>query len=83
MKKLTIGIFNDSFFPMTDGVIMVIDNYARRLSKYANVVVFVPEYKEAYDDSRFNYKVVRCKSIKTPLYVYAVPTPGLDKGFKE
>ena len=44
MKKLTIGLFNDSFFPMADGVIMVVDNYARVLSEYANVIVFVPKY---------------------------------------
>ena len=25
-KKITIGLFLDSFFPMTDGVIMVVDN---------------------------------------------------------
>ena len=83
MKKITIGIFNDSFFPMMDGVVMVVDNYAKRLAKYANVIVFVPKYKEGYDDSRFNYKVVRCKSVKTPFYVYAVPTPDLDSEFKE
>ena len=40
--KITIGIFIDTFFPMTDGVIMVVDNYARRLIKYANVIVFTP-----------------------------------------
>ena len=83
MKKITIGIFNDSFYPMSDGVISVIDNYAKRLTKYANVIVFVPKYNEEYDDSRFNYKVVRCKSIKTPLYVYAIPTPDMDKDFKK
>ena len=83
MKKITIGIFNDSFFPMIDGVVMVVDNYAKRLSKYANVIVFVPKYKEDYDDSRFNYKVVRCKSIKTPFYVYALPIPDFDKEFKK
>ncbi len=82
MKKITIGIFNDSFFPMVDGVVMVVDNYAKRLSKYANVIVFVPKYKEEYDDSRFNYKVVRCNSIKTPFYVYAIPTPDIDINFK-
>jgi hypothetical protein len=30
-KKLKIGLFIDTFFPMVDGVIMVVDNYARRL----------------------------------------------------
>ena len=82
-KKITIGIFNDSFYPMTDGVISVIDNYAKRLANMANVIVFVPKYKEKYDDSRFNYKVVRCKSIKTPIYVYALPAPDIDIWYKE
>ena len=82
-KKITIGIFNDSFYPMMDGVISVIDNYAKRLANIANVIVFVPKYKEEYDDSRFNYKVVRCKSIKTPIYVYALPAPDIDMEFKK
>ena len=67
MKKLTIGLFNDSFYPMADGVIMVVDNYARLLSKRANVIVFVPSYpNNYYDDTTLPYKVVRCKSIKIP-----------------
>ena len=33
MSKLTIGFFNDSFYPIIDGVITVMDNYAKRLSK--------------------------------------------------
>ena len=54
-KKITIGLFVDSFFPMTDGVIMVVDNYARRLVKYANVIVFAPKYRKKYDDSKLPY----------------------------
>ena len=73
-EKITIGIFNDSFYPMADGVIMVVDNYARILSKYANVIVFVPKYfMQDYDDSILPYKVVRCQSIK-PLFIdYSLP----------
>ena len=60
-KKITIGIFCDNFFPMIDGVVMVVDNYAKRLIKYANVVVFVPEiFGKKHDDSIYPYKVVRC-----------------------
>ena len=82
MDKITIGIFNDSFFPMMDGVCMVVDNYAKRLSKFANVIVFVPEYKGKYfDDSKLNYKVVRCKSKKIFFLDYSLPTPHLDKKF--
>lgn len=81
-KKLTIGLFNDSFYPFSDGVIMVLDNYARRLSEYANVIVFVPSYANVdYDDSRFPYKVVRCKSIKIPTVEYTLPITKLDVKF--
>ena len=37
MKKMIIGLFTDTFYPFADGVIMVVDNYARRLVKYADV----------------------------------------------
>ena len=83
-NKLTIGLFNDSFFPMTDGVVMVVDNYARRLSKYANVIVFVPKYiNHDFDDSKLPYKVVRCYSLKVPFLDYSLPLPKLDKSFQK
>lgn len=83
-KKITIGLFNDSFYPMADGVIMVVDNYARRLSEYANVIVFVPKYfRKKYDDSKLPYKVVRCHSLKMPLLDYSLPIPKLDRKFKK
>ena len=83
-KKITIGIFNDSFYPMMDGVVSVVNNYATELSKYANVIVFVPETPNVdYDDSSFPYKVVRCKSIKMHIIDYSCPTPFLDKEFKK
>ena len=75
-KEITIGIFNDSFFPMADGVIMVVDNYARRLSKYANVIVFVPSYvNKDFDDSKLPYKVVRCYSLNVPFLDYSLAMP--------
>ena len=81
--KLTIGIFIDSFFPMIDGVIMVVDNSARRLSKYANVMVFAPVYPgKEYDDSQLPYKVVRCKAKKMHIIDYSIPMPDLDREFK-
>lgn len=80
--KLTIGIFNDSFFPMADGVVMVVDNYARELSKVANVIVFVPKYKnEKNHDSAFPYKVIRCNTFNASCLEYTVPTPKFDKEF--
>ena len=82
MKKITVGLFNDSFPPMVDGVGMVVDNYARRLNKKCNVVVFVPRYKKIYDDSQLPYKVVRCCSIKIPFLDYSLPLPLFDRKFR-
>lgn len=82
MKKITIGLFTDSFFPMMDGVCMVVDNYAKRLSNYANVIVFAPRFKgKEFDDSKFNYRVIRCASAKLPALDYSLPLPKLDKDF--
>ena len=83
-KKITIGLFNDSFYPLADGVIMVVDNYARELSKYANVIVFVPSYKDKpYDDLALPYKVVRCKSLNVSFLDYSLPIPKIDKKFQK
>ena len=82
--KITIGLFSDSFYPMSDGVINVVDNYARGLMKYANVIVFAPkDNAREFDDSTLPYKVIRCKSINIPNYDYILPTPQLDTDFKK
>ena len=51
----------DDFYPSINGVIQVMDNYARRLSKIADVVIVVPEVNKNYIDN-FPYKVIRIKS---------------------
>ena len=81
-KELTIGMFVDTFFPMTDGVAMVVDNYAKRLRKRARVIVFAPSIRGMkYDDSVFPYEVVRCKSLKLPFIDYSLPIPKMDLSF--
>ena len=83
-KKLKIGLFIDTFFPMVDGVIMVVDNYARRLSKFCDVTVFAPKGRKEYDDSTLPYKVVRCnKRMILPFLDYDLPLPKSDKNFKK
>ena len=84
MKKITVGLFIDVFFPMIDGVVMVVDNYAKRLTKYANVIVFAPKILGSkFDDSKLGYKVVRCKSLKVPVLDYSLPIPDIDYKFIE
>ena len=43
--KKTVLITSDAFFPVVDGVVNVIDNYAKLLSKDMNVMMLVPTYK--------------------------------------
>ena len=83
-KKLNIGLFVDAFFPMVDGVVMVVDNYARRLAKMCNVTVFAPAGRKKFDDSALPYKVVRCKA-RFPLAFldYDLPMPNADKKFSQ
>ncbi|MFA6860681.1 MAG: glycosyltransferase [Clostridia bacterium] len=83
-KRLKIGLFIDTFFPMVDGVIMVVDNYARRLSTFSDVTVFAPFGRDKnFDDSSLPYKVVRCKMIKFTGIDYDLPVPSFDYEFKK
>lgn len=79
---MRIGLFIDTFYPMIDGVITVVDNYARILNSYKDteVIVFAPD-NGIYDDSKLPYKVVRCKSIKLPKLDYSLPLPKVDLSF--
>ena len=79
---MKIGLFIDTFYPMIDGVVTVVDNYARILGNYKNteVIVFAPDTR-IYADSKLPYKVVRCKSIKLPKLDYSLPLPKIDLRF--
>ena len=81
---MKIGLFIDTWYPMVDGVIKVVDNYARRLMKYADVVVFCPETRgyDKEEDEKMPYKVLRCSSIPLIRSDYDIPTPVLDPVFE-
>ena len=82
-KRLNIGLFIDIFFPMVDGIVMVVDNYARRLAKDHNVTVFTIKPRKPYDDSKLPYKVVRCPMLPMHMMDYDCPLPGLSREFKK
>lgn len=75
-----VGLFIDTYYPMVDGVIKVVDNYARQLSKICEVTVFAPAVP-GYDDSGLPYEIVRCASLPLPVVDYELPTPHLDPKF--
>lgn len=81
-KRLKIAMVIDTYFPMIDGVVMVVDNYAKKLQEYADVTVFCPMVDKRFQDN-YNYKVVRCKSFKPFFLDYVAPIPMLDNKFKK
>lgn len=82
-RRLKIGLFIDTFFPMADGVIMVVDNYAKRLCKMADVTVFTISPRKKFDDSTLPYKVVRCPKMRLYGLDYDLPLPKLSRKFKK
>ena len=69
---------------MVDGVIKVVDNYARRLTQYCDVVVFCPATRgySKKEDARLPYKVIRCSALPLINSDYDIPTPSLDPKFE-
>ena len=80
---MKVGLFIDTWYPMVDGVIKVVDNYARRLVKYCDVVVFCPKTRgySKEDDDALPYTVVRCLSVPLTTLDYDLPTSALDPLF--
>ena len=82
-KKLNIGLFIDTWFPMIDGVISVVDNYAKRLKDYANVTVFTVASRDKKFVDNFPYRVVRCQQLNLPGLDYDLGMPGFDAKFQK
>ncbi len=76
--KIKIGILNDSFPPVIDGVASTVVNYAATLrSSYDNIYPFVitPRYPEKHP-SKYDFKVIRYPSVKLmPRVPYRVGNP--------
>lgn len=71
-KRIKIGIFMDNFYPTIDGVVLVVDNLARMLSKFNDVVVIVP-YTDSYnEDFTRPYRIIRINSYQIPFTEYKV-----------
>ncbi len=80
---IKVGLFIDTYFPMIDGVINVVHNYAQRINDGEfEVTVFCPVADKKYKDE-FGYRVVRCKSAKISFLDYRLPMPKTDGKFKK
>ena len=81
--QLTTGQFNDSYFPILDGVGMTAHNYAYWLNrKYGFGAVAAPKVKGYKDHT--DYPVYRFKSVLLPgMNPYRVGLPFIDVKFKK
>lgn len=82
-KKITIGLFIDVYYPMVDGVVDVIDNYAKQLMQKANIIVFAPGTRDRKYKDNFPYRIIRSKFIKVPFTDYDLSIPFFDFKFKK
>jgi len=81
---MKVGLFIDTFYPMVDGVIKVVDNYATRLAKKCEVVVFCPSVKgyDEAEDKKYPYEIVRCQSLPLGKLDYSLPLGTVDPKFQ-
>ncbi|MHB9056762.1 MAG: glycosyltransferase [Paludibacteraceae bacterium] len=79
--KNAIGLFNDTFPPLMDGVSMTVFNYAYWLQKKAgNVCVITPKMPHSEDDNDF--RVMRYASVSTLVRKpYRLGVPYVDAAF--
>lgn len=76
--------FNDTYYPLMDGVVQTVHNYAEIMNRQSYACVVTPKpLKRGYDDSRFSYDIYRTSSIKFPLAEYSIPTPKMDVGVRK
>ncbi len=74
--KKTILITCDTFYPVMDGVVSVMDNYARRLNATMNVLVLVPAFKGTI--AMRDYPVLGVRSVYSDRLKYQVALPAFD-----
>ena len=82
-KLRNIGLFNDSFPPVMDGVAMCVENYAHWMQEsVGGVTVITPENLDAdYSDKK--YEVLSYLSVAVPFRPpYVTGISDLDPAFK-
>ena len=74
--------FIDTFFPLVDGGVNTVDNYARIMNRNSYSCVVCPKTSQTSDEE-LPYDVYRTKATKIAVTEYPVGTPRLDQQLKE
>nr|WP_316622584.1 glycosyltransferase [uncultured Ruminococcus sp.] len=82
-KKIRSAQFNDTYFPIVDGVVQTVHNYAELMNQTGYSCVVTPRPMTEFDDSDKSYEVFRTASLKLPIAEYATPMPRFDNKVKQ
>ncbi len=86
-RKLRVLQVLDNYFPTVDGVVNVVDNYARILNrKFGEELVcdaLVPRYPNYTPPSDAGYEVIRTLSVSGGKYGVRLPLPQFDTKLKK
>ncbi|MBQ3416717.1 MAG: glycosyltransferase [Ruminococcus sp.] len=74
--------FLDAYYPLVDGVVNTVHNYANLMNKSAYSCVVAPKGHHSFNDKVLPYDVFRTASIKVPIAEYVIPTPKADRGLR-
>ena len=78
-EEIRSAQFLDTYYPLMDGVIQTVHNYAEIMNRDSYACVITPKpLKKNYDDSLLSYDVFRTRSLRVPFAEYSIPTPKFD-----
>lgn len=76
--------FIDTYFPIVDGVVQTVHNYAEYMNRSAYSCVVTPKpLKKEFDDTTLSYDVLRSSAVNVPIAEYSMATPRFDGKLKE
>lgn len=75
--------FLDTYFPIVDGVVQAVHNYASIMNRDGYACVVVPKNNLAFDDKSLPYDVFRTKSLRLHVAEYSVPMPKFDRSLSD
>lgn len=78
-EEIRSAQFLDTYFPIVDGVVQTVHNYAELMNRRSYSCVVTPKpMKDGFDDSSLSYDVFRTSSLKLPIAEYSIPAPKFD-----
>lgn len=75
--------FIDTYFPIIDGVVQTVHNYALLMNEQTYSCVVCPKPRESYEDADLPYDIFRTEAIKIPFWEYSVPAPAITARLKK